>query len=89
MRFYDVPVNRSVPTEANRGLTSYMLKCWNSMSVSAMTLMLVGGRGLLELVKGTGCILHVADCWLQVAGCVNTIGIICLLQFNLFYALAV
>jgi hypothetical protein len=24
MRFYDVPVNRSVPTEANRGLTSYM-----------------------------------------------------------------
>jgi hypothetical protein len=23
MRFYDVPVNRSVPTEANRGLTSY------------------------------------------------------------------
>jgi hypothetical protein len=25
MRFYDVPVNRSVPTEANRGLTSYIL----------------------------------------------------------------
>jgi hypothetical protein len=24
MRFYDVSVNRSVPTEANRGLTSYM-----------------------------------------------------------------
>jgi hypothetical protein len=24
MRFYDVLVNRSVPTEANRGLTSYM-----------------------------------------------------------------
>jgi hypothetical protein len=24
MRFYDVPVNRSVPTEANRGLTSYI-----------------------------------------------------------------
>jgi hypothetical protein len=23
MRFYDVSVNRSVPTEANRGLTSY------------------------------------------------------------------
>jgi hypothetical protein len=23
MRFYVVPVNRSVPTEANRGLTSY------------------------------------------------------------------
>jgi hypothetical protein len=23
MRFYDVPVNRSVPTEANRSLTSY------------------------------------------------------------------
>jgi hypothetical protein len=23
MRFYDVPVNRSLPTEANRGLTSY------------------------------------------------------------------
>jgi hypothetical protein len=23
MRFYDVLVNRSVPTEANRGLTSY------------------------------------------------------------------
>jgi hypothetical protein len=23
MRFYDVPVNRSVPTEANRDLTSY------------------------------------------------------------------
>jgi hypothetical protein len=26
MRFYDVPVNRSVPTEANRGLTSYNLE---------------------------------------------------------------
>jgi hypothetical protein len=26
MGFYDVPVNRSVPTEANRGLISYMLK---------------------------------------------------------------
>jgi hypothetical protein len=26
MRFYDVLVNRSVPTEANRGLTSYMTK---------------------------------------------------------------
>jgi hypothetical protein len=25
MRFYDVLVNRSVPTEANRGLTSYSL----------------------------------------------------------------
>jgi hypothetical protein len=25
MRFYDVLVNRSVPTEANRGLTSYMI----------------------------------------------------------------
>jgi hypothetical protein len=25
MRFYDVLVNRSVPTEANRGLTSYMM----------------------------------------------------------------
>jgi hypothetical protein len=25
MRFYDVPVNRSVPTEANRGLTSYKM----------------------------------------------------------------
>jgi hypothetical protein len=24
MRFYDVSVNRSVPTEANRGLTSYI-----------------------------------------------------------------
>jgi hypothetical protein len=24
MRFYDVLVNRSVPTEANRGLTSYI-----------------------------------------------------------------
>jgi hypothetical protein len=24
-RFYDVPVNQSVPTEANRGLTSYMM----------------------------------------------------------------
>jgi hypothetical protein len=23
MRFHDVPVNQSVPTEANRGLTSY------------------------------------------------------------------
>jgi hypothetical protein len=23
MGFYDVPVNQSVPTEANRGLTSY------------------------------------------------------------------
>jgi hypothetical protein len=26
MRFYDVLVNRSVPTEANRGLTSYSYK---------------------------------------------------------------
>jgi hypothetical protein len=26
MRFYDVLVNRSVPTEANRGLTSYKVK---------------------------------------------------------------
>jgi hypothetical protein len=26
MRFYDVSVNRSVPTEANRGLTSYTLR---------------------------------------------------------------
>jgi hypothetical protein len=26
MRFYNVPVNRSVPTEANRGLTSYQRK---------------------------------------------------------------
>jgi hypothetical protein len=26
MRFYDVLVNRSVPTEANRGLTSYTYK---------------------------------------------------------------
>jgi hypothetical protein len=26
MRFYDVLVNRSVPTEANRGLTSYTNK---------------------------------------------------------------
>jgi hypothetical protein len=24
MRFYDVPVNQSVPPEANRGLTSYI-----------------------------------------------------------------
>jgi hypothetical protein len=24
MRFYDVPVNQSVPTEANRGLISYI-----------------------------------------------------------------
>jgi hypothetical protein len=24
MKFYDVPVNQSVPTEANRGLISYM-----------------------------------------------------------------
>jgi hypothetical protein len=28
MRFYDVPVNRSVPTEANRGLTSYRVARW-------------------------------------------------------------
>jgi hypothetical protein len=27
MRFYDVPVNQSVPTEANRGLTSYITQC--------------------------------------------------------------
>jgi hypothetical protein len=26
MRFYDVLVNRSVPTEANRGLTSYTIR---------------------------------------------------------------
>jgi hypothetical protein len=34
MRFYDVLVNRSVPTEANRGLTSYMEPhriSWNIM----------------------------------------------------------
>jgi hypothetical protein len=28
MRFYDVLVNRSVPTEANRGLTSYTSLSW-------------------------------------------------------------
>jgi hypothetical protein len=27
MRFYDVPVNQSVPTEANRGLNSYNSVC--------------------------------------------------------------
>jgi hypothetical protein len=25
MRFYNIPVNQSVPTEANRGLTSYRI----------------------------------------------------------------
>jgi hypothetical protein len=28
MGFHDVPVNRSVPTEANRSLTSYMVPFW-------------------------------------------------------------
>jgi hypothetical protein len=28
MGFHDVPVNRSVPTEADRGLTSYMVPFW-------------------------------------------------------------
>jgi hypothetical protein len=31
MRFYDVPVNRSVPTEANRGLTSYNQSGWYAL----------------------------------------------------------
>jgi hypothetical protein len=48
------------------GVLSQMLKCWNSMSVSVMTLMLVGGHGLLELLKVTGCMLLVAGCSLQV-----------------------
>jgi hypothetical protein len=34
MRFYDVPVNRSVLTEANRGLTSYTAAHFNSDGVS-------------------------------------------------------
>jgi hypothetical protein len=29
MEFYDVPVNRSVPAEANRGLTSYTSQITN------------------------------------------------------------
>jgi hypothetical protein len=39
MRFYDVPVNRSVPTESNSGLTSYTgaasLLCWASLTWAA------------------------------------------------------
>jgi hypothetical protein len=32
MRFYDVSVNQSVPTEVNRGLTSYKMTCINCNS---------------------------------------------------------
>jgi hypothetical protein len=34
MRFYDVSVNRSVPTEANRGLTSYKLRDGDKVTTS-------------------------------------------------------
>jgi hypothetical protein len=38
MRFYDVLVNRSVPTEANRGLTSYIGPSNLSIRQSALLL---------------------------------------------------
>jgi hypothetical protein len=42
MKFNDVPVNRSVPTEANRGLTSYMLsscEMYSSPSATSQSLL--------------------------------------------------
>jgi hypothetical protein len=46
MRFYDVLVNRSVPTEANRGLTSY-IRSINDEKVLVAKLLL----DLLEKIK--------------------------------------
>jgi hypothetical protein len=37
MRFYDVLVNRSVPTEANRGLTSYNIRAGGKVLPSVQT----------------------------------------------------
>jgi hypothetical protein len=45
MRFYDVLVNRSVPTEANRGLTSY-----NCTPVILLALLKVQDSTLLFLL---------------------------------------
>jgi hypothetical protein len=63
MRFYDVLVNRSVPTEANRGLTSYRLSLLNHLvyaqlrlaHLSALTNNLASALGSCEgSVKGSG-----------------------------------
>jgi hypothetical protein len=49
MRFYDVPVNQSVPTEANRGLTSY-----NSESLAVgVVLRVVPWKELRVLVRAS------------------------------------
>jgi hypothetical protein len=57
MRFYDVPVNQSVPTEANRGLTSYnsfaccyyLLALWlNQASITSSQSHLCCTRSLLR-----------------------------------------
>jgi hypothetical protein len=46
MRFHDVLVNRSVPTEANRGLTSYTIDNVDKIanSLANTTVICVGGQ---------------------------------------------
>jgi hypothetical protein len=51
MRFYDVPVNRSVPTEANRGLTSYI--CFSTvLSTSATRSLYTFSRLEAQVIAG-------------------------------------
>jgi hypothetical protein len=48
MGFYNVPVNRSVPTEANRGLTSYINSfTWLPVTAQAGFSQLIGGGELM------------------------------------------
>jgi hypothetical protein len=68
MRFHDVPVNQSVPTEANRGLTSYtkgqcilsgilpLPSCYLNAIAAAKKNPLQAGKGtnLAKLQKGAG-----------------------------------
>jgi hypothetical protein len=51
MKFYDVPVNQSVPTEANRGLTSYIRRHKNQakrVRISGVVVVLAALRIKLE-----------------------------------------
>jgi CRISPR/Cas system endoribonuclease Cas6 (RAMP superfamily) len=51
MRFYDVPVNQSVPTEANRDLTSYIYRELHSaLSSIATDLDTQGVRDLFKVM---------------------------------------
>jgi hypothetical protein len=51
MRFYDVPVNQSVPTESNRGLTSYI--CFSTvLSASATRSLYTFSRLEAQVIAG-------------------------------------